>query len=471
MKAFLLGSVVLVAVGCGVKEGPAGPTGLSGPTGPRGEQGVPGPGFDAVPAIASVSPGVVVVGQSVDVAITGAATEWTNGAIVGFGDGITVTRIISPSPVALIATIVVDKAAAPGMRDITVTQNGKSTFWKGAFKVNPLYKAEVLGKPGRGALALVRISSYDPDFTFDTSWNGTSYLGVRATSSPPSNIVVQEVKARQVDLLVTGDIDSPLGMRDLRLVNQYGRPSERAFIFPQLFDFADLTETQVDGGSITNAFPMPFGSAEYKYQGSSSFELMASVTSTGGAGAPVGHPMLAMMNSTGKFVGTGVALTNSYTFTPYTTAYYFVVFDPTGAAGFNYTFSVNPLTRTVETEPNDAKETAAALTPPALLSATFTSGTDLDFFKVVVTDAELGRHLRVRTRAGTTGSYSTDSKVDVFRPDGALFGSSPDTTYHEELRTDALNATGEWLIKISYGNYYPPWASYKANYELLVNWE
>lgn len=463
---------VLVVAGCGVSEGPQGPQGLSGPTGPRGEKGEPGEGFMATPVIASVSPGFVVAGQTLDVAITGAYTEWTNGALVNFGEGIAVNKITSPSPVALIVNITVDKAATVGPRDVTVTQNGKAVQWKGAFKVNPLYKAEVLGKPGRGALALVRITTFDPDFTFDTSWNGTTYLGVRATSSPASNIVVQEVTAKRVDLLVTGDIDSVLGMRDLRLVNQFGRPSERAFIFPQLFDFADLSETAVDAGSVVGTFAQPYGSAYFKYPGGSSFELMASVTSTaGGGGAATGNPMIAMMNSTGKFVGTAVPLTNSYTFTPYTTPYHFVVFDPTGAGGFSYTFTLQQLTRTLEMEPNDSKETASALTVPALLSSTFTSGTDLDYYKVTVTDAEVGRHLRVRTRYGTTGHYSTDSKIDVYTPGGALFGSSPDTTYHEELRTDALTMPGEWLIKVSYGNYYPPWASYKANYEFLLNWE
>ncbi len=470
MKAWVACAVLVAVSGCVGTEGKQGPQGFSGPTGPRGEPGAPGEGFEAMPAIASVTPGFVVPGQTLDVAITGAYTTWTNGALVAFGEGITVNTTSSPSPVALLVNITVAPNAAVGTRDITVTQNGKATVWKAAFKVNPLYKAEVLGKPGRGALALVRLTSYDPDLTFDTSWSGTTYLGVRATSSPASNIIVQEVTAKRVDLLVTGDLDSPLGMRDLRVINQFGRPSEKSFVFPQLFDFVDVVETSVDGGSVTGMLP-PFGSAYFKYQGSSSFEQMASVTSTGGAGAAVGHPMIAMMGSTGKFTGTALPLTNSFTFTPYSTPYHFVVFDPSGAAGFNYTFSLLQLTRTLEMEPNDAKETASALTPPALLSATFTSGTDLDQFKVTVTDGELGRHLRVRTRYGTTGHYSTDSKVEVYTPSGALFASSPDTTYHEELRTPALDATGEWVIKISYGTYYPPWSTYKANYELLVNWE
>lgn len=471
MKRLLLLGTIAVLGGCGANAGPEGPRGLSGPTGMRGEKGEPGPGVETMPAIAAVSPGLVVAGQTLDVAITGASTEWTNGAIVTFGDGIVVSKVVSPSPLALIATITVDKAAMPGTRDISVTQNGKQASWKGAFKVNPLYKAEVLGKPGRGALALVRITSNDPDFTFDTSWNGTTYLGVKAFSSPSSAIVVQEVKPRQVDLLVTGDIDSPLGMRDLRLVNQYGRPSERSFLFPQLYDFADLTETSVDAGTpITGAFPQPYGSAEFKFQGSNSLEVIASVTSTGGAGAPTGHPMLAVMNNMGKFSGVNVPLTNSYTFFPYSTPFYFVVFDPTGSSGFNYTFNVSTLPRTTETEPNDAKETAPAIPVPSLQASSFTSGTDVDMYKVVVTDAELGRHLRVRTRAGPNG-YSTDSKLEVFRPDGALHAGPQDIYYYEDLRTDALTVAGDWIVKISYGTYYPPWASYKSQYELLVNWE
>lgn len=471
MKGLLLGMLVAVA-GCGPTQGPQGQTGLSGPTGPRGEKGEPGPGFDAVPTIAAVSPAQVVAGQTIDVAMTGSATEWTNGAIVNFGSGVTVTRLISPSPLALIATIAVDVAAAPGTRDLTITQNGKTMTWKGAFQVNPLYKTEVLGRPGRGALALVRIISNDPDFTFDTSWNGSAYVGVRAVSSPASTIVVNDVKPRRLDLLVTGDIDSPLGKRDLRVINQYGRSAERSFIFPQLYDFADLSEQSVTAGTpITNTITQPYQSAEFKYQpAGATGEVLASVTSTSGAGAMVGHPMMAVIASTGKFTS-AVPLVNGHIFNSLVGPFYFVVFDPTGTAGFSYTFQLGALTRSSEVEPNDSKESAVALTVPTLQTTNFSSGSDVDYFKIVVTEAELGRHLRVRTRAGTTGQYSTDSKVEVFRPDGTLFGASADLSYHEDLRTDALTSTGDWSIRVSYGTYYPPWTTYKANYELVVNWE
>jgi hypothetical protein len=469
MKTMPVLVLCAVLAACGATTGPTGPQGLSGPTGPKGEMGEPGPGFNPTAAIAAVTPQMVVAGQTLDVAITGSATEWTNGALITFGAGINVSKIISPSPLALIATITVDRMAAPGTRDITVTQNGKQISWKGAFSIQPLYKTEVLGKPGRGALAIVRIVSNDPDFTFDTSWNGTTYLGVKATTSPSSLIVVQDVKARQLELLVSGDIDSPLGMRDLRVINQYGRPTERSFTFPQLFDFADLAEQSFDGGSVTGAFAQPYGSTEYKFQTSSSVEWLASITSTGGAGAPVGHPMFGQMNSTGKFTAATLPLTNSLTFFPYSTPYYFVAFDPTGASGFNYTFTVAPLTKTTETEPNDTKEIAPALTLPSLQSATFTSATDVDMFKVVVTDAEVGRHLRVRTRAGY---YSCDSKLEVYKPDGSLFAGPLDFNYHEDLRTDALTGPGEWMIKLTWGAYTTStWASYRSAYELLVNWE
>ena len=466
--------MVLVAVsGCGAKAGPEGPRGFTGEKGPMGKEGESGQGFMAVPAIASVFPTVVVPGQTIEISITGAYTEWTSGAIVNFGEGLTVSKIVSPSKVALVATVTVSKTAAPGLRDITVTQNGQATQWKGAFTINPLYRVEVLGKPGRGALALVRIISNDPDFVFDTAWNGTSYLGVRASSSPSSMIVVQDVKPRRLDLLITGDIDSPLGMRDLRVTNLVGRPGEKTMVFPQLYDFAELAElTVMPGMTYTAALAQPYSSAEFKYTaGGSGVETMASVTTTGGpAGAPVGHPMLAVMTSAGKFTS-NVPLTNSYTFFPYSAPFYFVVFDPPGAGGFNYNFNVGTLARTAEVEPNDTKENAPAITPPSLQSATLSSATDVDLFKVVVTENEVGRHLRIRTRYGTTGSYSTDSKVELLAPNGDLFAGPLDANYHEDLRTPALDVPGDWLVRISNGTFYPPWTTYKSAYELLVNWE
>jgi len=473
MRIALLIGLMAGVSGCGANAGPEGPRGFTGEKGAVGKQGEPGEGFMASPAIASVFPTVVVPGQTLEISITGAYTEWTNGAIVSFGEGITVSKIVSPSKVALIATVTLAKTALPGLRDITVTQNGVVTQWKNAFTINQLYRVELLGKPGRGALAMVRIITNDPDFTFDPTWNGTSYLGVRVSSSPASMIVVQDVKPRQLDLLITGDVDSPLGMRDLRVTNRAGRPGEQTLLFPQLYDFADLAELTVTPGmTYTAALAQPFSSAEFKFVATGgSAETMASVTTTGGpAGAPLGHPMIALMTSQGKFTGT-VALTNSYTFFPYSTPFYFVIFDPTGAGGFNYNFNVGPLVRTVELEPNDTKENAPTLTLPLLQQSSLSSATDVDLFKVVVTENEVGRHLRIRTRYGTTGSYNTDSKVELVNPAGDVFAGPLDVNYHEDLRTPALDVPGDWLVRISYGTFYPPWSTYKSAYELLVNWE
>src|SRR4051794_41115158 len=137
---------LMFALGCGKTEGPQGPRGLSGPTGMKGEKGDPGPGFTAPPEISGVSPRVVVPGQSLEITISGNATEWTGSTVVNFGDGIMVTKTVCPSPVALVVSIEVDKAAVPGDRDITINANGKMAIWKGAFRINELTKAEVFGR-------------------------------------------------------------------------------------------------------------------------------------------------------------------------------------------------------------------------------------------------------------------------------------------------------------------------------------
>jgi hypothetical protein len=101
--------------------------------------------------------------------------------------------------------------------------------------------------------------------------------------------------------------------------------------------------------------------------------------------------------------------------------------------------------------------------------ATLTSGTDVDVYKVVVGQAELGRSLRLRSRAG---DYSTDLKIELLQADGTVVASSPDTTYHEDFRSPPLTAPGDYYVKLSWGRYTTSmWSTYSSRYDLLLNWE
>jgi hypothetical protein len=431
-----------------------------------GNKGDPGPGAPA--GIAAVFPLNAVVGLKAQIAISGTAAAWTDAAAVSFGSDIQVTKVRAASPDALVVDIQVSPTAMPGAREITVAQGGESLSYRNVFQVVPLYTTVVSGKAARGSLATVVINHNDPSFTFDDSWSGTAYTGILATVSPAGTVLVRDVKPHQVSLLVSFDTDTVLGMRDLRLTTSWKRPSETTLTFPGVFDVADLNEQTV----MTNAagsLEQPFDSALYKFTpATTSTELLASVTTTNGKGGP----MLVLVPTGGHFSSYSMAFTNSYSFTPYSvTDYRFVVVDPNGTAGVDYAFSVVAPTKVTEIEPNEAISSAQEVTalPTIVTGATLSSAMDLDFYKVTVGQAEVGRSLRMRSRAG---DYSTDVKIELVQGDGTAVMAPVDINYHEDARSPALTMPGDYYVKLSWGRYSTsPWSTYSSRYELLLNWE
>lgn len=460
--------VLLAVVALTACEGPEGPMGRSGIIGPMGEKGEPGPGATA--AITAVFPRSVAVGLKAQLAISGVATAWNDNAAVSFGGGdIMVLRVRAASTNALIVDVEVAPNATVGTRDVIVTQGGGSPLtYRNVFQVTPLIIKTVSGKPARGSLMAVTIEHLDPEFEFDTSWSGSAFTGVSATLSPAGTILVRDVKPHRVELLVSLDVDAPLGARELRLINSWRRPSEKAFTFPDVFEVGELVETPlplVAAGTLQNGFD----SVLYKFTPmTSGVEQLASVTTTNGKGSP----MLVLVPTTGRFTTSSMTFINSYTFTPYatsTTQYRFVVLDPSATPGVDYGISVVSPMRTPETEPNEAMA-PQGVTPPVLVTpATLSSATDVDEYKVTVTPAEVGRSLRIRTRSG---DYSTDVRVELGLEGGAAVMAPVDLGYHEDVRSPPLTAAGDYVVKLSWGRYTTStWTTYSSRYDLLLNWE
>ena len=459
--------VLLAVVALTACEGPEGPMGRSGIIGPMGEKGDPGPG--AMAAITAVFPRNVAVGLKAQIAISGVATTWNDNAAVSFGGSdIMVTRVRAASTNALVVDLEVSPTATVGTRDVTVTQGGGSPLtYRNVFQVTPLIIKTVSGKPVRGSLMAVTIEHLDPAFEFDTSWSGSAFTGVSATLSPAGTIVIRDVKPHSVQLLVSLDTDAPLGMRELRLINSWRRPSEKTFTFPNVFDVGELVETPLPlaaAGTLQNGFD----SVLYKFTPTTNgVEQLASVTTMNGRGSP----MLVLVPTNGRFTTTSMAFINSYTFTPYgtTTPFRFLVLDPSATPGVDYGISVVSPMRTPEVEPNEAM-TPQVVTPPVLVTpATLSSGTDVDEYKVTVTPAEVGRSLRIRTRSG---DYSTDLRVELSLEGGTAVMTPVDLNYHEDVRSPPLAVAGDYVVKLSWGRYTTStWTTYSSRYDLLLNWE
>jgi len=464
MKRAALLTVVAALTSC--IAGPPGLDGTNGIVGPMGEKGEKGDPGVSPPSITAVFPRSVAVGLEAQILISGTGTSWTDGTQVQFGPDVMVVKTKAASATALIVDIEVAPSAMPGTRDITVSSAGVSQHFRGAFNVLPLITMTASGRGARGSVVTVTVTHNDPAFEFDTSWNGSTFTGVSANLSPGAAMIVRDVKPHTVTLLAGIDIDAPLGMRDVRLINSWRRPSEVTFTFPAAFEVAELNEQELTA-SATGTFTRPFDSALYKFTPTLlNNELLVSVTTTNGKGAP----MLVQVPSTGRF-STSMPFINSYTFIPYSTVtpYRFVAVEPTGAEGVDYTISVLVPPRAGEVEPNDTVMQAQSIMVPSIVNtSTIATAMDADFYKVTVTQAEVGRSLRMRTRAP---DYSCDTRIELIGPDGtSSLAVSADTTYQEDLRSPVLSAPGDYYVKLTWGRV-TTWSSYYVRYELLLNWE
>jgi hypothetical protein len=463
MNRLALLAVVVVFTAC---EGPEGPMGRPGIIGPMGEKGEPGPGAQA--AITSVFPRSVATGLKAQVAISGVATAWNDNAQVSFaGTDIMVTRVRAASTNALVVDIEVSPTATLGIRDVSVTQGGGAPLvYRSVFQVTPLITKEIVGKPQRGSVMAVTVTHNDPAFEFDTSWTGSAFTGVTATLSPPAVIAIRDVKPHSVSLLVSIDTDAPLGQRDLRIVNNWKRPSETAFNFGGVFEVTELAELPMPLAA-TGTLEKAFDSMLYKHTSMSfGVEQLLSVTTTNGKGTP----MLVLVPASGRFTASSLAFTNSHQFYPYasTPDTRFLVLDPSNTAGVDYVVSVVTPMRVAEAEPNEAMMSQALMVPSMVTPATISSATDVDTYKITVTQAEVGRSLRIRTR----GYYSCDIRVELTLADGTPVMAPVDDAYHENVRTPPLTTAGDYFVKLSWGRYMNSvWYSYATSYELLVNWE
>jgi hypothetical protein len=125
-KQFLIIALSAGAFACA--PGPQGTVGAQGPAGTSGEQGDSGQnganGADAptrTPSIAAVVPGHIGAGQTVNLTLTGAFTEWAEGASVAIAhEGVTVVSTTFVSATTLVAKVSASDAVASGSVAVSV---------------------------------------------------------------------------------------------------------------------------------------------------------------------------------------------------------------------------------------------------------------------------------------------------------------------------------------------------------------
>ena len=133
---------VLPLIGITSCTGATGPAGTDGES-VRGDDGLPGAAGDPPPGtLRSISPSQLFLGRTVDVALEGFGTAWTEDAVIAFDPAspsddqdITVVEVRRGSPTALVATVIVSQEAVQGLRDVTVTMGEEVARLEGALRI------------------------------------------------------------------------------------------------------------------------------------------------------------------------------------------------------------------------------------------------------------------------------------------------------------------------------------------------
>jgi hypothetical protein len=421
-----------------------------GDAGPRGEQGPPGPGGDS--SISAITPGKVFLARQTDVTLSGYNTAWTDAATVDFGADITVVTKTLASPTAIVATIEIGEKAAPGPRDVTVSEGGVTVTYKGAFKLEPPLEVNLQGTQAQGSILIGKAMQLDLSTPFDLTTTGDGFFEPLVYTNlhvaAPMGIVgdVSDAGLYSADFILFTNLDATTGMVNLAVDSgPFGgalrSPAPGAADIAARQPVALVPETAVSG-----TVDAPFASHLFTYTPSGAGKILSLEVVPDSIDAT---PGIAVLGSSGKFSDLIKYDPAPKIVTTSAEPLYFVYWDNTGASGYGFDMTLKEAT-TSEMEPNNLCAEAQALTTlPALLeNLALASSTDVDWFAVDVTDADVGKAIRVIT---SPGEDETDTVVDVVATNctTSLGGPSGDTDYHENFLSNVIQAPGKFYVKVS----------------------
>jgi hypothetical protein len=220
-----------------------------------------------------------------------------------------------------------------------------------------------------------------------------------------------------------------------------------------------------NGSPANNDVTTPFQSTAYSYAPADAGTVIVSVTSS----APDVTPRVSVLPTTGAWADAMPPVT-SVPLTPVQgESYYLVVFESTGAIGFSYTLSALSVPHVPEEEPNDTPGMAKPLMVPEEADAQLSSLTDVDFYKVSIADADVGKRLHVMTLPGDS---MTNLAVEVLLPDGITsFTGVQDHSNYEDVLTNPLPMAGTYYVKITMSTQVISYDAAQSHYEVLVTLE
>lgn len=356
------------------------------------------------PSLSGVFPAEGFAGRSLRVEISGDATEWTSGAVVNFGAGVTVADVTVASPTALFADISIDSAAATGLQDISVASEGTLTL-KHAFEVRSPIALAFTGPVEQGGRPRFSIVNRDFAHPFDLTAESGELVDLAVQGPAGTHFVIESSTAFQLD--GTAEIDGDATGGAVTVTS--GEAPRKDVSVSDAIDVAPRAATPViSGGAVTGTIDGPGQTLWY------ALPAVAGLVHITGSVTGTGSPEVGILQD-----GTWSQIIGGLT-TVLSTAktVEIVVFDRTPA--FGYSVTLTPVSEALATaaEPasDDTIATAATATslPFELTDATLASATDVDYVKVVIDPAHAAKRLHVIAQAA---NHLTDTAIDI--TDGA----------------------------------------------------
>lgn len=445
--------------------------GQVGPIGPPGPEGPPGPGMAGGASISSITPNRVLLGRATQVSISGFATEWTGAAQVSFGADVTVEGITAASPTGIVARIVVSENAAVGARDVTVTEGGKVTTYKGGFSLVSPLEFPAGTTLAQGDIKVVEVKNLDFGSALDTTTDtGGNFVNLTFSSDSVFGSITS-ASPFGASILLVADVTAPPG--DAKVTIESGATTPKTkFVNPKAFTVTARTPTALTAGTpVTGTVTNALETHLYSITSSSDAIVTVNVSSTNTDARPrvFGIPTSGKIADSVGYAAqvTVVAMANQ--------PVYFLYWDQTQTAGYDYTLNVTSVATSVvpaEIEPNDttAQAQSIASAPFLIQSADYGDITDIDYYAVTVGAGDVGKRLRVRT---LPGDAAADPVVEVLATDGltSLGGPSDDANYHEDFLSDAITAAGVHYIKVYVSSYVASYEPTESHYQLSVTLE
>lgn len=464
-KTMGLALVLAIASGCSGSDGRDGKDGAQGPEGP------PGSGSTSA-SISGAFPGDAFPGSTLDVTISGFATNWDDTTSVDFGSDVTVDSVRVASPTALIATVTVGSGAALGARDITITTGSETLSYASGFDLLSPIELDVRGVAAQGSIVFATIknlnllSPFDDTSTGDGLFSPLEFTNIEVDAPTGITAQISSVSPFGIEVALLIDADAPAGPVSLEVLS--GPTGDTvSFPNPEAFDIVERTPTALSATApSTIQLSEAFQSELYTFTPDQGLQIIEISTS-----AIAGSPQLLALGTTGKFADLG-GVSPSFGFATDSSApRYAVLLDQSGESGYTATITTTARSATAasESSSNDDATNADAVTLPMVLQgASLSSISDEDWFSFDAVAGDIGKTVTVRTFGNDT---LTDTVVAVVGPDGStvLGEASDDQGFHELLISGAISEAGTHYVRVFASDFFDPTHSQYDAYAYIAD--